>query len=369
VRQHLWDARRGQFIPHLYLAGSPFPADFDERAIYYHGGTAVAVEAGLLSLEEIKRSLARMRENVRAAGASSIGLTLYPPYPDGLFKNPAMKAWSYQNGGDWCWFGGRMIQQLIRRGLIADAYRELKPMVARVARHGDFYEWWTRDNQPRGSAHFRGSAGVLGEAILMLRDWARAQNDSLAFETRGLGRPNDVRLIPFYRLHHQRHAVYWRLMTPAEFVQAAAERAAEEARRQALERLTTDLVRIGEAQSERDHALAGHDTVAGTHLDRRWRHAGGWFSYQMNVPPDQPVALLCTWWGSDGGNRTFDILVDGHRIATQTLANNRPGQFFDETYPIPAHLTRGKTRVEVRFQAHPGHLAGGLFGLRVIRPE
>jgi hypothetical protein len=89
----------------------------------------------------------------------------------------------------------------------------------------------------------------------------------------------------------------------------------------------------------------------------------------MNAPPDQPVALLCTWWGGDDGNRTFDILVDGERIATQTLASHQPGQFFDATYPIPDPLTRGKTRVEVRFQAHPGNLAGGLFGLRMVRAE
>jgi hypothetical protein len=62
--------------------------------------------------------------------------------------------------------------------MIEDAYRELKPMVARVAQHGDFYEWWSRDNQPRGSAQFRGSAGVLGQAILMLRDWAHRQSQA-----------------------------------------------------------------------------------------------------------------------------------------------------------------------------------------------
>ncbi len=178
VRRHLWDKQRQQFVPHRYLEGSPFPADFDEASIYYHGGTAVAIEAGLLSKKEIERALARMRENVRRAEASSIGLTVYPPYPDGLFKNPGMKAWSYQNGGDWCWFGGRMIQQLVRHGMIEDAYRELKPMVARVAQHGDFHEWWSRDNQPRGSAQFRGSAGVLGQAIFMLRDWAHRQSQA-----------------------------------------------------------------------------------------------------------------------------------------------------------------------------------------------
>jgi hypothetical protein len=172
VRRHLWDDARQKFLPHRYLAGSPFPKDFDEDALDYHGGTAVAIEAGLLTREEVVRVLARMRENVRRAGAASIGLTVYPPYPRGFFKNPSMGPYSYQNGGDWCWFGGRMVQQLIRLGLVAEAYAELKPMVVRVRRHGDFYEWWSVDNQPHGSKQFRGSAGVLGRAVQMLQAWA-----------------------------------------------------------------------------------------------------------------------------------------------------------------------------------------------------
>jgi len=172
IRKHLWDTARQKFIPHLYLGGSPFPNDFDESSIYYHGGTAVAIEAGILTRDEIARSLGAMIENVRNAGASSIGLTVYPAYPKGAFKNPSMGPYSYQNGGDWCWFGGRMIQQLIRHGLVREAYAELKPMVARVRQHGDFYEWWSLDNQPRGSKQYRGSAGVLGKAIEQLLAWA-----------------------------------------------------------------------------------------------------------------------------------------------------------------------------------------------------
>jgi glycogen debranching enzyme len=174
ARRFLWDGRHQKFIPHLYLAGSPFPKEFDEHAIYYLGGTAVAIEAGLLTRREVATSLRLMRENVRRAGAASIGLTVYPPYPAGFFKNPSMVPYAYQNGGDWCWFGGRMVQQLIRLGFIEDGYRELKPMVARVQRAGDFHEWWSRDNQPRGSGAFRGSAGVLGQAIEMLQAWATA---------------------------------------------------------------------------------------------------------------------------------------------------------------------------------------------------
>ena len=173
IRKHLWDARKQKFKPHVYLAGSPFPEDFDENAIFYHGGTAVAIEAGVLTRKEARRSLDHMEANVRAAGAASIGLTLYPPYPKGFFKNPQLRdPYSYQNGGDWSWFGGRMIQQLVRLGYVEEAYRNLQPMVARVLRTGDFHEWWTRDNQPRGSGAFRGSAGVLGQAIEMLQAWA-----------------------------------------------------------------------------------------------------------------------------------------------------------------------------------------------------
>jgi glycogen debranching enzyme len=174
IRKHLWDRKRQKFIPHVYLNGSPFPPSFDENAIYYHGGTAVAIEAGLLSRAEVAAACSRMEEDVRQANASSIGLTIYPPYPLGYFKNPQLTApYTYQNGGDWSWFGGRMIQQLVRHNYIEQAYRNLLPMVERVQRVGDFHEWWTRDNQPRGSAAFRGSAGVLGQAIEMLQAWAK----------------------------------------------------------------------------------------------------------------------------------------------------------------------------------------------------
>ncbi len=173
IRKYLWDAKKQKFIPHLYLDGSPFPKDFDENAIYYHGGTAVAIEAGLLTRKEVAVALAQMETHMRSAGASSIGMTLYPPYPDGFFKNPILRApYTYQNGGDWCWFGGRMIQQLARQGDIAAAYRDLRPMVERVKRTGGFYEWWSLDNKPQGSPDYRGSAGVLGEAIELLQAWA-----------------------------------------------------------------------------------------------------------------------------------------------------------------------------------------------------
>ena len=177
-RNYLWDRKKNKFIPHLYLDGSPFPASFDEREVYYHGGTAVGIEAGLLSKKEIVISLSKMISNVRNSGAPSIGLSIYPCYPKGFFQNPAMTPYCYQNGGDWTWWGGRMIQQLIKHDLIEEAYREIKPMVKRVEHDNGFYEWYSIDNKPMGSGTYRGAAGVLGKAIEMLLAWAEAHSNA-----------------------------------------------------------------------------------------------------------------------------------------------------------------------------------------------
>jgi hypothetical protein len=172
TKKHLWDAGKNKFIPHIYLDGSPFPKDFDENAIHYHGGTAVAIEAGILNREEIEAVLLQMRENVVQSGAPSIGLTIYPPYPSEVLGRNVSTPYQYQNGGDWTWFGGRMIQQLIANGFVEDAYELAQPMFDRVVKNGDFYEWYKIDGTPAGSAEFKGSAGVLAKSIGMFNEWA-----------------------------------------------------------------------------------------------------------------------------------------------------------------------------------------------------
>lgn len=176
VRKHLWDEERQKFIPHIYLNGSPFPDNFDENQIYYHGGTAVAILAGLLTKEEIEQANNRMLENVKKANAQTIGLTMYPTYPAGFFKGVGMYPFGYQNGGDWTWFGARMIWGLIENGFIKEAYQELRPMLQRVVKNKGFNEWYTQSGEPKGSGTFRGEAGVLVTAIEMLEEWAENYN-------------------------------------------------------------------------------------------------------------------------------------------------------------------------------------------------
>lgn len=175
VRKHLWDDANKKFIPHIYLDPSPIPAGFDENKIHYHGGTTIAMEAGLLSKEEVGIVNAQMLENVRLSGMPSIGLTLYPTYPEGFFRGGMSKPYNYQNGGDWTWFGGRTIQQLIAHGYVQEAYDEIRPMIDRVIQNKGFFEWYGMGGVPSGSGHFKGSAGTLAKAIEMFREWADNQ--------------------------------------------------------------------------------------------------------------------------------------------------------------------------------------------------
>jgi hypothetical protein len=129
----------------------------------------------LLSKAEVKAAYLKMQENVKAANAATIGLTIYPVYPAGTFKNKGMGPYSYQNGGDWTWFGGRTVSELIRYDLVPEACEALEPMLLRVIKNRGFYEWYTPDNRPQGSSSFRGEAGVLWTAITALQ--AKTKNN------------------------------------------------------------------------------------------------------------------------------------------------------------------------------------------------
>jgi len=206
-----------------------------------------------------------------------------------------------------------------------------------------------------------------------LEDWIKpAAGRPLTFQTSGAGRPNDITLVPFYELFGKRYALYWHLYSKKEWAEVDAKRraraAGEAARKRAVEARLVDRVSTGEAGSEKEHNLQAEKSESGELRGERLRHAfdGGWFSYDLRVLPDRPMVLLAKYWGSDTG-RTFDILIDGGKIATQTVNVNFPGDFFEVEYKIPADLTRGKDKVTVRYEAPPDGTAGGLYGLAVLR--
>ncbi len=189
------------------------------------------------------------------------------------------------------------------------------------------------------------------------------------FQTVNVGKPHEVELVPFHRLHDRRYTVYLDRFTAGDWAIKQAEFQAEEQGARELEARTVDVFRPGEMQPERDHNVQGEKSDPVEAMGRKLRHAydGGWFSFEMKVDSAKRNELVCTWWGNESGERNFDILVDGTKIASQKLTNKKTGQFWDATYPIPAELTKGKDKVTIKLQAQAGNFAGGLFGSRMLK--
>jgi len=216
---------------------------------------------------------------------------------------------------------------------------------------------------------------VYGTPVLMtdnrnVAQWAVADaTHPLVFHMKGVGKPFDVTLSPFYKSIDNYYSVYWDFFTNAEWTARAAEYEAEKKRQKEIEANTIDVMRLGEMQPERDHNLkASEFSYASDAFGKTGREArkNGFFSFDMKVEAGSKNVLLCTYIGDDK-NRLFDILIDDVKIASQELKGGTPGKFFDVEYPIPAELIAGKTKVVVRIQGKEDKTAGRVFGCRVIR--
>jgi hypothetical protein len=134
--------------------------------------------------------------------------------------------------------------------------------------------------------------------------------------------------------------------------------------------LVVDSVRIGTLEDELAHGLLCVNSSSFSFKNKEGRHCvKGWMSYDLKVEPYEPMVLSCLYWGSDAGTRVFDISVDGVKIATQTLQNNQPGEFFEVKYELPLELTEHKEKVTVKFEAHPDCWVGSVFGLQMLRAD
>ena len=195
----------------------------------------------------------------------------------------------------------------------------------------------------------------------------------LVWHTTGVGKPEEVTLVPFYKVAHERYVVYFDQMTPAGWSKLEKQRQRRTAEEQKLNAITVDHLDTGSdaslaAHQLRDQVQVARGTLITSTLSRGWiaGNDGGGFTFTMKCLPDKPQALMCAWWGSDGGARTFEIDVDDRKIATQSLHDLNPGHIKHIRYSIPESITRGKTHLTIHLQANPGNIAGGLFGARIV---
>jgi hypothetical protein len=181
---------------------------------------------------------------------------------------------------------------------------------------------------------------------------------SLTFRTVKVGRPNDVTLIPFFKLFGQRYAIYWNIYAPYEW------KVMQEARPAQLPGIV-DKVIVGDHRSDRKHNFQAYRYQSGERMGQKWVKSTLSFRYDLDVDASKGCTLQCTYAGGDK-ECAFDILVDGLLLAQQSSTGGKDGEFVDARYRIPEELIRGKKKVSVMFRARGGKPTTELFGCEIV---
>lgn len=199
----------------------------------------------------------------------------------------------------------------------------------------------------------------------------KVSDKPLQFKTVGVASPEDITLIPFYKMHHQYYIVYWDIFDRQKWVKSEEAYKAELERLQKLDKITIDYITLGEMQPERDHNLRGDALGNGIFNKKKWRAAwaGGWLSFDLKVLPDVPVDLIVTYWGGETPEKEFEILIDDKILVTQKINNNKPGEFFEISYQIPPEQTKGKDLITIKFKGINNNWTGPIFSSRIIKRQ
>ncbi|MBT9492583.1 MAG: glycoside hydrolase family 127 protein, partial [Paucibacter sp.] len=177
----------------------------------------------------------------------------------------------------------------------------------------------------------------------------------------------NLRFIPFFRLHDSRYTMYFAHSTPAQLSNWRAVTAGAERERLALDALTIDQVAPGEQQPESDHGFKGEGVESGLNQDQRWRHARGWFSYELVDQGLQAKTLRLSFSRHDAG-RQFDLFVNEQLIAEIVLGSDAEQDIYSRDFALSPELVQASAgKLVVKFVARPGSVAGGLYGLRLMR--
>lgn len=182
-----------------------------------------------------------------------------------------------------------------------------------------------------------------------------------------IGQEKEVRFEPFYRLHRRTYSATFDLYTPAAWQEKSTQIAAEQEKQRRLEAATVAFARVGEMQPERDFNQQGEESEPARVMGRPGRRGRKWFSFEMPVEAGRPMALVVTYNSEEWRTRTFDILIDGQKLASQKVERALPGRFYDVEIPIPPALIAGKQKVTVRFEATQNNEIAAVFGIRVVR--
>ncbi len=187
----LWQEGPGFYRVHAHV--TPLVHAFDEDALFAMGGNAEAIDSGLASPDKARRILAAALARQKQYGLSTISGTMLPPYPAGTFRHSMVdEPYEYQNGGQWDWFGGKLVLALFRGDDPARGEAALLEIARKATANQGLFEWDDPRGRGRGSPRFSGSAGSLGKALFEGLYGITLSPEGLTLEPRLNGRSGAV---------------------------------------------------------------------------------------------------------------------------------------------------------------------------------
>jgi hypothetical protein len=125
---------------------------------------------------------------------------------------------------------------------------------------------------------------------------------------------------------------------------------------------------VGDQRSDRDHNFQAWRFEKGERSGRKWVKSPLSFRYDVTVEPDQANKLACVFGGGEKES-AFDILVDGVKIATESIGTSKETEIVERKYDIPRELVGGKQRVAITFRARNNKPTAELYDCVVSRPK
>ncbi len=177
----------------------------------------------------------------------------------------------------------------------------------------------------------------------------------------------NIEFIPFFRLHDSRYVIYWPYTTPENLTAMQDATAKNEAEKLALDAITIDQVAPGEQQPESDHFFKAEGADTGLNKGMRWRHATRWMSYELTDKKLEAKTLRLNFSTLDAG-RQFDLFINGKLIEHITLTGDASQEIYKRDFAIPESVTKNsKGKLSVKFIARNNSIAGGFYGLRLLK--
>ena len=184
-----------------------------------------------------------------------------------------------------------------------------------------------------------------------------SERTPLTFNT-GILKPEQVKVVPLFRKKEGEFSVYWNVLSEGQWQQRMEIKQHKSDQERKIELVTLDKVSIGDSVAEINHKMFGPSETgfgnAGILGDQKWRRSTtDAIGYELAVSDSSQNTLFIKFIGKSAYESwNCCITIDGKAIKTLKLIRSEPFtvNIWQDTYPIPPELTKGKKVVKVAIE-------------------